>query len=203
MPVAGALLQRLAHTSIEGRISMGDSAGGGNGEAAANADRLIRETRGRYEGRDVTALLGTTGAGKTVATALIKHTLSARWIPNSRGRWEAQMDSGHDDINRIIRKMQEGYFPSPALKGSYPRLAIVRKKMPLRSPANTRILCQASAYRTQGRSHISRCTHGQATTAATSMHGSAPVLIPAATAVRVKAGAGKPRPSPKNALPFR
>jgi len=129
MPVAGALLQRLVYISIEGRISTGDSAEGGSDEAAANTDRLIRETRERYEGRDVTALLGTTGAGKTVATALIKHTLSARWIPNSRGRWEAQMDSGHDDVNKIIRKMQEGYFPSPALKDSCPSLAISIHRM--------------------------------------------------------------------------
>ena len=108
---------------------MGDSAGGSSDEAAANTDRLIRETRKQYEGRDVTALLGTTGAGKTVATALIKHTLSTKWIPNSKGRWEAQMDSGHDDVNKIIRKMQEGYFPSPTLKDSYPRLAISIHRM--------------------------------------------------------------------------
>ena len=91
---------------------------------ASDVDRLVRETEQEYDGRDTIAFVGEVGAGKTVVAALVRHTLSTRWVPRSRGRWEAQMVSGHDEINETIRRMKRGSFPPPTLKGDYPRLKI-------------------------------------------------------------------------------
>ncbi len=91
---------------------------------SSDIDRLIRDTRQEYEGRDTIAFVGEVGAGKTVVAALVKHTLSTRWVPRSRGKWEAQMVSGHDEINKTIRRMKRGSFPPPTMKNDYPSLKI-------------------------------------------------------------------------------
>ena len=91
---------------------------------ASSVDSLIRETLQEYDGRDTIAFVGDAGAGRTVVAALVKHTLSTRWVPRSRGRWEAQTVSGHDEINETIRRMRRGSFPSPTMKSDYPSLKI-------------------------------------------------------------------------------
>ena len=91
---------------------------------ASSVDSLIRETLREYDGRDTIAFVGDVGAGKTVVAALVKHTLSTRWVPRSRGKWEAQTVSGHDEINETIRRMRRGLFPPPTMKNDYPSLKI-------------------------------------------------------------------------------
>ena len=91
---------------------------------AADVDQFIRETKQQYDGRETIAFVGEVGAGKTVVAALVKHTLSTRWVPRSKGRWEAQMVSGHDEINETIRRMKRGAFPPATMKDEYPSLMI-------------------------------------------------------------------------------
>ncbi len=91
---------------------------------ASSVDSLIRETLQEYDGRDTIAFVGDVGAGKTVVAALVTHTLSTRWVPRSRGRWDAQTVSGHDEINETIRRMKRGSFPPPTVKNDYPSLRI-------------------------------------------------------------------------------
>ena len=90
----------------------------------SDVNRLIRETKRQYDGRDTIAFVGEVGAGKTVVAAFVKHTLSTRWVPRSGGRWEAQMVSGHDEMNETIRRMKRGSFPPATMKDSYPSLKI-------------------------------------------------------------------------------
>ena len=63
------------------------------GEPNPEVDRLLHETE--PQGTDKTiAFLGEVGAGKTVVAALLKHTLSTKWVPGSNGRWDALTVSG-------------------------------------------------------------------------------------------------------------
>ena len=97
----------------------------GHGEPdVSSVDKLICETRQEYAGRKTIAFLGEAGAGRTVAAALVRHTLSTRWVPRSRRRWEAQAVSGHDEINDMMRRMKRGSFPPDAVKGNCPSLRI-------------------------------------------------------------------------------
>lgn len=91
--------------------------------ASADVDDLMNEIRPKKD-REIVAFLGSAGAGRTVVAALVKHTLSTVWVPQSRGLWEARAESGHDEINAAIREMKRGRFPSVAAKSSYPPLKI-------------------------------------------------------------------------------
>ncbi len=88
-------------------------------------NQLIEKTRALYQdGKETVAFLGEVSSGKTVISALLKHTLVTSWIPKSKGKWEAVASSGHDSINEIIREMKKGNFPSPTPKKEYPKLAV-------------------------------------------------------------------------------
>ena len=91
---------------------------------ASSVDRLIYKTKQQYDGKNTIAFVGQVGAGKTVVAAFVKHTLSTRWVPRSKGKWEAQMVSGHDEMNETIRCMKRGSFPPATMKDNYPRLEI-------------------------------------------------------------------------------
>lgn len=99
------------------------------GEEVAEVDRLIRETRPEPDAGSTIAFLGEVGSGKTVVAALLKHTLTTRWVPGSGGQWDALMVSGHDEINGTIRDMKGGRFPPPTVKDDYPALTIDLHRM--------------------------------------------------------------------------
>ena len=98
-------------------------------EPNPEVDRLIHETKPRPGVDKTVAFLGEVGAGKTVVAALLKHTLSTKWVSGSNGRWDALMVSGHDEINETIRSMKDGLFPSPTVKDDYPALRIDLHRM--------------------------------------------------------------------------
>ena len=98
------------------------------GEPNPEVDRLLRETGPQGTGKTI-AFLGEAGAGRTVVAALLKHTLSTKWVPGSNGRWDALTVSGHDEINGAIRGMKGGLFPSPTVKDDYPALRIDLHRM--------------------------------------------------------------------------
>ncbi len=100
-----------------------------SGNPNPEADRLIHETQPRPGVDKTVAFLGEVGSGKTVVAALLKHTLSTKWVPFSNGRWDALVVSGHDEINEAIRSMKGGLFPSPTVKGEYPALRIDLHRM--------------------------------------------------------------------------
>lgn len=87
-------------------------------------DQLIEKAQAKFHEKDVVAFIGPVQAGKTVVAALLKHTLSTSWIPKSKGKWEAVVSSGYDEINEIIRDMKKGTFPSPTPENEYPQLVI-------------------------------------------------------------------------------
>jgi len=88
-------------------------------------NQLIEKTRALYQdGKETVAFLGEVSSGKTVVSALLKHTLATSWIPKSKGKWEAVASSGHDEINEIIRNMKKGDFAPPTPKKDYPKLTI-------------------------------------------------------------------------------
>ena len=99
------------------------------GDTATEVDRLARETRPDYDAEKTIAFLGEVGSGKTVVAALLKHTLSTKWVPGSGGRWDSLMVSGHDEINNTIRDMKGGQFPPPTVKDDYPALRIDLHRM--------------------------------------------------------------------------
>lgn len=101
----------------------------GGGEEAAEVDRLICKTRPGPSAGSTIAFLGEVGSGKTVVAALLKHTLSTRWVPGSGGQWDALTVSGHDEINGAIRDMKGGRFPPPTVKDDYPALTIDLHRM--------------------------------------------------------------------------
>lgn len=100
---------------------------------AAEVDRLARETRPGPDAGKTIAFLGEAGSGKTVVAALLKHTLSTKWVPGSQGKWDSLMVSGHDEINGTIRDMKRGLFPPPTVKDDYPalRIDLYRMKGPM------------------------------------------------------------------------
>lgn len=104
----------------------------GGGEVAAEVDRLVRETRPGPDDGITVAFLGEVGSGRTVVAALVKHTLSTRWVQGNGGWWDALMVSGHDEINSTIRDMKSGLFPPPTVKDGYPvlRMELHRMKGP-------------------------------------------------------------------------
>ena len=102
---------------------------GSGGDPNPEVDRLIHETRPPPGVDKTIAFLGEVGAGKTVVAALLKHTLSTKWVPSSNGRWDALIVSGHDEINDTIRSMKVRLFPSPTVKGDYPSLRINLHRM--------------------------------------------------------------------------
>lgn len=77
----------------------------------------------------IVAFLGPAGSGRTVVAALVKHTLSTAWVPQSRGRWDARTECGHDEINSAIRELRQGRFPPSSAKGAYPPLKISMYRM--------------------------------------------------------------------------
>jgi|CXWL01.1.fsa_nt_gi hypothetical protein len=83
--------------------------------------QLIEKTLPGFNDKTIIAFLGEVKSGKTVASALLKHTLTTSWIPKSNGKWEAVSSSGYDEINEIIREMQRGDFPAPTPKHEYPK----------------------------------------------------------------------------------
>ena len=84
--------------------------------------QLIEKTRSEYNEKSNVAFLGKVSSGKTVVAALLKHTLSKYWIPNSK--WEMVPSSGYDEINEILRNMKKGSFPSATPKENYPKLVL-------------------------------------------------------------------------------
>ena len=86
--------------------------------------QLINETMPRYQDKNIVSFLGKVSSGKTVSAALLKHTLSKFWIPDSKGKWEAVVSSGYDEINAILLQMKNGMFPSATPKENYPKLVI-------------------------------------------------------------------------------
>lgn len=112
-----------------GLSELASSGGQGSVELNPEVDRLINETRQWHGAEKPIAFLGEVGAGKTVVAALLKHTISTRWVPSRKGRWDALMVSGHDEINETIRTMKRGLFPSPTVKDDYPALVIEMHRM--------------------------------------------------------------------------
>lgn len=87
-------------------------------------EQLIQETRPQYQDKNTVSFLGKVSSGKTVSAALLKHTLSKFWIPDSKGKWEAVVSSGYEEINAILLQMKKGMFPAATPKENYPKLVI-------------------------------------------------------------------------------
>lgn len=87
-------------------------------------EQLIRDNMKLYQDENIVSFLGKVRSGKTVTAALLKHTLFKYWIPDSKGKWEAVVSSGYDEINVTIRQMKHGMFPPATLIENYPRLVI-------------------------------------------------------------------------------
>lgn len=121
-------MPRTTYIAALGSLPVSESEQSG-GEEAAEVDRLIRETKPGPNAGSTIAFLGEVGSGKTVVSALLKHTLSTRWVPGSGGQWDALMVSGHDEINDTIRDMKAGRFPPPTVKDDYPALMIDLHRM--------------------------------------------------------------------------
>lgn len=98
--------------------------------AKPNRDELLSAARAELHDKNIVTLLGKTGAGKTVASALLKHALFDKFIPMHAGRFEAIVKKGGERIDEILAGMSvDCEFPPATFKVDAPKLELVVLKM--------------------------------------------------------------------------
>lgn len=68
---------------------------------------LLSNARDKLHDENIVTLLGRPDSGKTVAVALLKHALFGRFLPLHGDRFKAIVEKGGENIDQILRRMQE------------------------------------------------------------------------------------------------
>lgn len=93
-------------------------------------DDLLSKARDNLHDENIVTLLGEPDAGKTVASALLKHALFAKFIPFHGGRFEAMVVKGAETADRVLREMKaECAFPSATPSVDAPQVELEIHKM--------------------------------------------------------------------------
>ncbi|MDA7996812.1 MAG: hypothetical protein MPI93_02230 [Nitrosopumilus sp.] len=92
----------------------------------ANLQSRVDAARLEFEGRNVVAFIGGVGSGKTVATALLKYTLTEYWNPKKTGVYSIVLRGG-DVLNESLRALKNKEPLAPTSEGATPDTVIKLK----------------------------------------------------------------------------
>ena len=119
--------------------------------AKQTLDDLLSKARDKLHDENIVTLLGEPDAGKTVASALLKHALFNKFIPLHGRRFEAIAVKGGEATDDVLRTMKsKGAFPPATLRANAPRLELEIYKMYGEGNKSTLVLQDSS-----GENHMS------------------------------------------------
>lgn len=109
-------------------------------------DDLLSKASSKLHDENIITLLGEPDAGKTVASALLKHALFDKFIPLHRGRFEAIVSRGSEEIDEILKEMKiDCVFPPATTRVDAPRVELEIYKMNGEGAGKSRLMLQDSS----------------------------------------------------------
>ena len=98
---------------------------------APKTDRLLQIARNEFHDKNIVSFLGDVKSGKTVVSALLKHSLFNHFIPKKSAQYQAVVSSGNTVMNNILGNMiEKGQFPPSTRPIDNPEVIIeIHKKI--------------------------------------------------------------------------
>ena len=113
--------------------------------AKQTSDDLAR-ARAELHDKNIITLLGEPDAGKTVASALLKHALFNKFIPMHGGRFQAMVSKGGTEIEDVLKGMKVGcIFPPATTRVDAPQVELEIHKMDGKGAGESKLMLQDSS----------------------------------------------------------